>query len=312
METNQSSLRKKIFEHKHSKAHIYATQIEESNDQNSTNELLTQLKFQLDVETTKQIFETVYAIVKQKQSIERFTSAFSFQDFGTLTSEKLFVDILHHMVFELRKIIVTDLLANGKQITIQVHENGTVNKKTYLALHIKIHDEDDAELGDVLFFDLIESSSSTPDEALVSVLNCLQKNNITMNYLKRNLIGFVFEEQSILVGKSAHVGSAMQKLFPKAMLSYDSTYTFKKISLNLYHEIKTKNGKSQLKTSVVADIMFVIFVGPHTHQFNAADFIQSWLNIQNTESSDQSGTQLITTFTTKYVFIAWLKQNNQQ
>jgi len=74
-------------------------------------------------------------------------------------------------------------------------------------------------IGDALevstfFFDIVELNCTTAESIKNALLCNLSKHNINLEFLKKNLVGFVSDGASTMLGRKTGVGALLLKHFP--------------------------------------------------------------------------------------------------
>lgn len=263
-------------------------------------EELSKLKACLKDGTAASLFRSVYRIVKERIPLSGFDVAHLIRTLQTesgftLDAEKLFFEILSQIAANMRQLMVNELLAKAKKISVVMHECSAANKTTMLTVHLKAHFEQDVvdvpdPLGDdfagTLFLDLInQNSASNPVKVAMSFLQCLAENNISKEYLKENLIGFTFDEYSPILGRNSLVQHVLRRLFPNAKVEYDLNHRLETAIHNLYKKIRGLKTRALENTVFLSDAFLVNVVGPPPDQFDPTGIVKHWLHNRDGSSS---------------------------
>lgn len=252
-------------------------------DRVQMDERLAEFKKQIDFDTLCQMFALVYDIAKQKRTYDEFVELCSSPDLQKLIDDnyldagKLFTAILDYIATQFRRFVCGQLISEGRKLAITLHESGMVDQKITFAIHLKIHDTSKRNVG-ILFFDLIGHRSPSSEEVVISLLNCLRKNNISRDYLKENLVGFFFQKRSQLIGFQSKFGHTLLQFFPKAIIRYSSSAKSELEIANLHNAIRAINLKDLFTTSVLANSMFLSTAGPNLERFDDPDFPLHWMH----------------------------------
>ncbi|KAL4121579.1 hypothetical protein QTP88_014066 [Uroleucon formosanum] len=179
----KASLRKKISKHKSSQPHITAESIIAHSKQ-ETFELQVLKTTKLQFKTTEKIFRTAYFIAKNQRPYIDLPKLVDLQVLnGTsmgrvLQSNKSCATIIDHIANEMKIKIWKYIMKINRKLCIIVDESTTLSKKTMLVICLR------CAIGDALEF------------------------------VKKNLVGFVSDGASTMLGRKAGVGALLLKHFP--------------------------------------------------------------------------------------------------
>lgn len=214
----QSSLRKKIAKHKSSQTHLNAERTYEK-------QLMEIMPAQvlkttnIDIESTKRIFRTAYSIAKNQRPYVDMPKLVDLQIMNGLSmgrvlqTNKSCSTIIDHICFEMRKKLCSDLLENKRKICIIVDESTTLSQKTMLVICLRAAVVNNNEVI-TFFFNIIEVESTSADCIRKAILVDLSKYGLNEDFLKENLIAFVSDGASNMLGRISGVGTQLQKTFP--------------------------------------------------------------------------------------------------
>jgi len=134
-----SCLRKKIFEHKKSNAHLRAVELhKQSKEKQIEKSFENALKSKFS--TTEKVFRTVYKIVKTQRPFVDLPNEIDLQvlngiNMGNiLHSDKTYADIALHIASEMKKIICQNIILTKTKISILIDESTTLSKLTTLVV----------------------------------------------------------------------------------------------------------------------------------------------------------------------------------
>lgn len=134
-----SCLRKKIFEHKKSNAHLRAVELhKQSKEKQIEKSFENALKSKFS--TTEKVFRTVYKIVKTQRPFVDLPNEIDLQvlngiNMGNiLHSDKTCADIALYIASEMKKIICQNIILTKTKISILIDESTTLSKLTTLVV----------------------------------------------------------------------------------------------------------------------------------------------------------------------------------
>lgn len=231
-ESQQSSLRKKIFEHKHSEAHKKAIEILEHAKKKTIEGGIDKMNETLFT-TTERVFRTVYKIAKNQRPFTDLPVDIDLQISNGLTmgkilhSDKTCHDIVTHIAFEMKNAICKNIIDNKRKISVLIDESTTLSKKTTLVVVIRSNFEDSSsnlERTYVFNLDLIELTDSTAENITKDLLICLNKYGFDQTFLEEHLIAFACDGASVMIGKKSGVATRLQTIFPNLLVWHCSNH----------------------------------------------------------------------------------------
>lgn len=231
-ESQQSSLRKKIFEHKRSEAHNKAIEILEQSKKKTIEGGIEKMNEALFT-TTERVFRTVYKIAKNQRPFTDLPVDIDLQVSNGLPmgnilhSDKTCHDIATHIAFEMKSTICKNIIENKKKISILIDESTTLSKKSTLVVVIRTYFEDaSSDLLDTYVFnlDLIELTNTNAENITNDLLTCLNKYGFDQAFLEECLIAFACDGASVMIGKNSGVATRLQTMFPNLLVWHCSNH----------------------------------------------------------------------------------------
>lgn len=218
----QTSLRKKISKHKNTQVHL---KIEQMIDQSMLEVIPNHLQnlSTIDYALTEKIFRTAYFIAKNQRPYTDMPKLVDLHvnnglEMGRiLQTDKACSNIVDHISSEMRKKICKDIVDNRRKLCIIVDESTTISNKTMLVICLRaaIAHEDDII---TFFFDIIELQNTSASTIYTAIIDDLSKYGINHEYLKNNLVGFVSDGASNMLGRVSGVGVKLQNVYPNIIL----------------------------------------------------------------------------------------------
>ena len=214
--TRLKSLRKKLKEHRDSKVHTSSEKvISERVDDILPN--LTNKGTEQEYETTGRVFRTAYLLMKRERPFTDFPHLIDLQqlnsvDMGSvLHSRVTAAEICDHIANEMRKKIVNAVKMSSEKIGIMVDEATTKSVRPTLVVCLRVFLNGKPSS---LYLDLVELEKADSQTIVDSLLTCLNKHGMDMDYLKEHLICFASDGASVMTGRISGVTKKLKELFP--------------------------------------------------------------------------------------------------
>lgn len=182
----QRSIRKKIKEHRDSKAHKKAEEMSKLADRDEiTKHVATMHKSK--TETTCRVFRTAYKIAKHGRPLSDMRADVTLQklnglDMGrVLHTNKTCSEIVDHIAKEMKKTMANDIVSHQRKLCVLIDESTTISGKSVLVICLRtaVANGDDP---DTFFFDLVELNGTTATEITSTLLSFLQKHGFTEDF----------------------------------------------------------------------------------------------------------------------------------
>ena len=216
---DDKKLLKKIYKHEASDKHLECfTNITVSQDNLLPRAVasactLFEQQNAVKVAVTSRIFRSVYECAKSCLSFSELSNLLILQklngiDVGNmLSSHHAAANIVEHIACEMRKQLVHYVLTSGSKFSIMVDESTNVSQYQSMIVYIRVlYDETPCNF----FLDLIPvkvTSSVELEKALLSSLNDI---GLTLQVLKRQMIGFCSDGASNMTGKHKGLATALR------------------------------------------------------------------------------------------------------
>lgn len=134
-----------------------------------------------------------------------------------LQTNKACGDIIDHITLQMRKKLFSEIVVNKRKLCIVVDESTTLSHNTMLVICLRAAIASDEEVI-TFFFDIVELPNTTAETIFTIILNNLSKYGLTHDYLKHNLVAFVSDGASNMLGRISGVGNKLQKLYPNVIV----------------------------------------------------------------------------------------------
>lgn len=259
-EKRQTSLRKKIYEHKESAGHKAAVKIVCE----SKNEVLEKVVLKqraLEKHATEKVFRTAYKVVKENQSFNNFETEVDLQELNGLDmgrilhSDKACANIALHISKEMKKTYINEIMNNDAKIGLIIDESTSLSNKSSLIVYIrcslpKIGMCDSTNV----FLDLVELDGLTAKAVFDSLLNCLHGNGITDSFLSKNLTSITCDGAATMIGKNKGVGALFSSKFPSIIVWHCANH---RLELSVSDVVKAVSGVDRFKSFI--DKLYVVY-----------------------------------------------------
>lgn len=224
VESQQSSLRKKIYEHKHSNAHKRATEILEELEKKETDSADVEDTPENQYLTTEIVFRSVYKNIKYHRPFTDLSvdielqklNGISFRNF--FCSEEIYYKIANHISSEMKSKICNEIISSKKKISVILDESSAISKSPCLVVVLKTFLSDFPGDAEVFNLDLIQLSDTSTNNVCLELLNCLNKHGFDECFLNECFIGFACDGASVTLGKNGGVAELLKIKFPNLII----------------------------------------------------------------------------------------------
>uniref|UniRef100_A0A8C8SR57 Uncharacterized protein n=2 Tax=Pelusios castaneus TaxID=367368 RepID=A0A8C8SR57_9SAUR len=203
----QTSLRKKIHDHRMSNAHSAAAL-----------KCALEAQIQQQYAETCKIFRTAYYIVQNDRPYSDYPDLIILQqlngvDMGHVLHPNVCADIIDHISVQMKYNLCSSIISQQYQISVLIDESTSLSKLSCLVIYLRT--TFDANIGPVTFFlDLVELGSNDDDGVVLALLQCLAEHGFMEEFLKDNWIGLGVDGASVLLGSKDGVAAKLKTRFP--------------------------------------------------------------------------------------------------
>lgn len=216
--TRQTSLRKKIWEHKNSHAHKSAADLQLNRAAKSIHEAAARHTEQVQ-EVTCRVFRTAYFVAQSDRPYTDHPNLISLQqcnglDLGrVLHSNVVCSDIIDHIASDMRVNLVEAILSKKCHIAVLIDESTSLGKLSCLIVYVRA--AFDRKVGPVTFFlDIVELTATNSDGIKSALLQCLRSHGLTDEFLNEYWIGLGVDGASVMLGGKSGVATQLKAMFP--------------------------------------------------------------------------------------------------
>jgi hypothetical protein len=246
-EKQQLSLRKKITDHKGSKAHKCAVKIAKEADEGVLAKKVADQQKDLHV-TTERIFRTAYKQVKLNHPFSDFEHEIDVQVLNgcnmgrILHSNVACGNIARHIGSEMRQKMCAEIVNNRQKFAILIDESTTLSKLATFIVYIRTSFDKVEPL--TVFLDLVELPSQTAPVIVAALLGCLNEHGLSDEYIKEFCVGLATDGASVMLGKKGGVGKLLTDRFPKIILWHCIAH---RLELSVHDSLKEVSGTNNFK-----------------------------------------------------------------
>jgi len=213
-----SSLRKKIFLHSKSAAHVRAETIRSEKEKEKMEKMVNKMETE-DRHLTSKAFRTAYYLAKKNRPFADYHDLLELQEangstFGIgLKSRYSATEIITHVAKEMRQRACKKIIESGSSFSVLIDESTTISNKSTLIVYLKCIVKPDAEPS-FMFMDLLELIDQKAETITQALLKCLHSYGFTDDYMQTHLIAFASDGASVMTGRHSGVAAQLVTKFP--------------------------------------------------------------------------------------------------
>jgi len=204
-----TSLRKKIHSHSDSDSHKSALKVMSKANSDTLKKTIVEQQ-RSHVSCTTKVFRTIYYIAKHNRPYLDHTHLVQLQELNgidmgrMLHSNVVAADICEHISQQMRRKLISAIIAAGLPISVLIDESTSLSHKSCLIVYIRCSVDD--SVGPVtVFLDLLELSSLSAESIVDSLLSCLNSHGLTQSFLQDHWLGLATDGASVMLGRKAGV-----------------------------------------------------------------------------------------------------------
>jgi hypothetical protein len=213
----QSSLRKKIFLHRGSRAHSLAEKILNEAKKDTMKKAVASMHQEQQI-VTERIFRTAYKQAKLNRPFFEFETEIDVQimnglDMGRiLHSNVACSNIVHHISDEIKSDLINGLIKSDSKFSLLLDEATSVSNKNALVVYIRTVLKG-MQNPMTVFLTLFELNSTSAG-ILQEFLNQLQALGLSFEFIKDHMIALTCDGASVLLGKKSGLAMQLTEKFP--------------------------------------------------------------------------------------------------
>ncbi|KAE9522689.1 hypothetical protein AGLY_016911 [Aphis glycines] len=177
--------------------------------------------------TTERVFRTAHCIAKNQRPFSDHPKLIDLQIYNGLNMDESY-KIIHQQ----------------RKLRVIVDESTTLSKKTMLVICLR------TTIGEELitfFLDMVELSAISAEEIKNAIITNLFYYGMTDDFLKKNLIAFVSDGASTMLGKKAGVSTKLQSMYPNLIVWHCLNH---RLELAVYGTLKEINGTNNFQSFI--------------------------------------------------------------
>lgn len=214
----QTSLRKKMHEHRTSHSHKAAIKLLQDRQQDALKSVLAGQMQQQHAETCS-IFRTAYYIAQSDRPYTDHPDLIELQELNgvdlgrVLHSNVICTDIVDHISTEMRKAVIAQMIATKCPFAVLIDESTSIARLSCMVVYVRATFNE--QIGPVTFFlDMVELGATTAAGVEKSLVACLSGHGLTVEHLKDHWVGFGCDGASVMMGSKAGVAVRLKSQFP--------------------------------------------------------------------------------------------------
>ncbi|XP_039618182.1 E3 SUMO-protein ligase KIAA1586-like [Polypterus senegalus] len=217
-ETSLSALRNKVRKHALSKAHIQAVKIKEQQKE-ATIENAMEAMTESYMKETEAVFRTAYHLAKRNRPFADHESLMELQELNGIKMGSVLhscysaTQIIEHVANEMKKKIVSSIIASSSKLAVLVDETSSLNRKAVMTVSVKASFEENSP--EFIFLELVELENQRADGIAEALLSCLTNAGFMEEWLHENWVTFVCDGASAVLGKKSGVATRLTSKFPR-------------------------------------------------------------------------------------------------
>lgn len=218
----QTSLRKKLFDHRTSQAHGLANKIQTNAKKHQIqNSVASMAKEQQAV--TERVFRTAYKQAKLNRPFYEFETEIDLQiknglDMGRiLHSNVACSNIVLHISDQMTSDLINNLVKSDSKFSLLLDEATSLSNKNALIVYIRTMLKG-MENPMTIFLTLFELNDTTASGILEELLKQLQSLGLGYDFLKDHLIALTCDGASVMLGKKSGLAKQVMEMFPNLFI----------------------------------------------------------------------------------------------
>uniref|UniRef100_A0A671MGA9 HAT C-terminal dimerisation domain-containing protein n=1 Tax=Sinocyclocheilus anshuiensis TaxID=1608454 RepID=A0A671MGA9_9TELE len=253
----QQTLRKKVFEHARTKAHLAAADILEKAKGGTIVQAIVNSQLE-QITTTARVFRTAYKEAKRHRPAYGFEQEIDCQvlngvDMGRiLHSNVACSNIPKHISEEMKRKQFEKIVQCAPKLSLMLDESTSLNKKSALIIYVRVQ-LPGMDMPTNIFTELVELDDLTAEGIVRHILSALERLNLTEEFLSKTLIGVTCDGASLMLGRTTHrlelaVGDVVKEI---------GAINYLKILMDKLYAIYSASNKSRMELKDAAESLDV-------------------------------------------------------
>jgi hypothetical protein len=213
-------IRQSIFKHKKCSFHLQAVNLISIASKNKIEVAASNQETHLK-KSTEILLRTAYYIAKNDRPFSDYESLVELQNLNgckvgiTLHSRYSAVEMVNIISDEMRHIVIKNIIDSNSKITLLTDESTALSRKACIVVFLKTVVNEGPPI--FVFLDISELKGKKSIDIVESIMEILTKCGFTLDWLTANLIAFVSDGASVLLGKKNGVAAKLKEKFPNIL-----------------------------------------------------------------------------------------------
>jgi hypothetical protein len=254
----QRAIRKKVFEHARTKAHLAAASILEKAKVYTLGQSIINSQSE-QIATTARVFRTAYKEAKRHRPAYGIEHEIDCQELNGLDMGRILhsnvacVNIQKHISQEMKRKLFEKIVQCTPKLSLMLDESTSLSKKSCLIIYLR------AQLPDMdkptnIFTELVELDDLTAHGIVHKLLSALERLHLTQDFLSKTLIGVTCDGASVMLGRKSGVASRLQAIFPNITVWHCSAH---KLELAVADVVKEMGAINHFK--ILMDKLYAVY-----------------------------------------------------
>lgn len=216
--TQQSSLRKKLYEHSNSAGHKSAVVVQEDKSKETLKHSLAHQGAE-QLKETCSVFRTAYYIAKTDKPYSDHPELIDLQSSNGINMGRILhsrttcTDIISHISVQMKHLLIKKIIDSKSLLSVLIDESTSLAKDSCLIVFIRTTLNEN--VGPVTFFlDLVSLPATTSEAIESALLSCLNGHGLTHEILSDCWIGLGIDGASVMLGSKSGVATRLISKFP--------------------------------------------------------------------------------------------------
>jgi len=167
------------------------------------------------ISATEKVFRVAYLCAKQNLPFAKHAKIIACHqlngaEMGSLLySAVTCQEIVKHISSEMKEALISYIITSGTKFSTMIDESTSVSTKCCLVIYIRLLFEDEVTN---YFFDLVEVAEKDGRSIANCIIQTLTDNGLSVDMLKKHLIGFASDGASAMIGKYSGAATLLQQI----------------------------------------------------------------------------------------------------
>lgn len=125
-------------------------------------------------------------------------------------------DIVDHISTEMKHVLVAKMVASKILMPVLVDESTSLSRSSCLIVYVRATFDEDVE-SVTFFLPILSLPATTADGIEMSLMQCLNANGFSYEYLHECFIGLAAHGASVMLGKKNGIAAKLKARFPQLL-----------------------------------------------------------------------------------------------